>query len=323
MIKTKSFATIFHIQVEKKLDQLLIKDNFNLRILSDNKIVKNILDIRDVRKIIGLNEAQALEESNCIFYKEEDYDTTPENFNDRACLIGTLLLIEMFYHALWLIKDNSVHCELAHLFYEEEKRYAIHSNFWSSSYTNSLGIVETTSFSNEEIDEAIKLYPLILITNQHENPLSNNSIRITSKTSRLSRAFFFIQSARSTIDIGTKISIYCSVLESIFSVSTSELKHRLSETIAFFLEKDYENKKRVYKILQNAYDVRSSVVHGDGIQSKFLKNDGELLLQTALNTDEIIRRCMRKIIEDSNLYDLFTVKTRDEVSEYLQNLIFN
>jgi hypothetical protein len=321
MIKTKTFVAILFLEIEPNITKTIYSD-FDFRISSNIQLVKNILNTGDIRNIIGYNEAQALEFSNCFYYSESDFDVSIENFNDRNCLIGKLLLIELFSHALWLVKDNSIHCELAHLYFSTNKGYTIHSNFWNTSYTNALGVVENMSFSNDELDQAIKLFPIVIATNYIKKPLENSAIKVTSNTTRLSRAFYFIQSARNSTDIGTKISLYCSVLESIFSVSTSELKHRLSETVAFFLEDNYDDRKIVYKALQNAYDIRSSVVHGDGIQSKFLKNDSALLLKSTRETDEIIRRCIRKIISTNELYELFTEKNRDEIAEYLQNLIF-
>jgi len=319
MIKTHSFTSIYFIDVDDNIDKIIA---YNFRISSNLNRINSILQTGNVKNIIGFNEAQSLESSKCVFYNNFDYDIAVEKFNDRNCLISTLLLSEFFYHALWLIKDNSVQCELAHLLFFTEKSYSIHSNFWSSSYSNSIGNTESTYFSSSDLDNAIRLFPIILQTNKQDTPTENSAIKVTSKTSRLSRAFFFIQSARSTHDIGTKISLYCSVLESIFSISTSELKHRLSEAVSFFLENTSVSRKITYKSLQNAYDIRSSVVHGDGIQSKFLKNDAQLLLNTAKETDEILRRCIRKIIESSELYELFTVKNKGEVGEYLQNLIF-
>jgi hypothetical protein len=152
--------------------------------------------------------------------------------------------------------------------------------------------------------------------------LSHESVKVTSKISRLARAFYFLQSARSSEDIGTKLALYCSVFESIFSISNTELKHRLSETVAFFLTNDSKERLEIYKTLQMAYDIRSSIVHGDGIQSKFLKNDFQLLKQIATQTDEILRRSIKKVILSTELYDLFTTKSRDDISNYIQNIIF-
>jgi hypothetical protein len=322
MMKSKIFTSIFYLEIEGECSEIVL-ENLNIIITNNIKPIQEIFSDEQCRMMIGFNEAHSLENSKCIFYQQNSSEVHFEEFDERAFLINTLIHLQMFYHALWLVKDNAIHCELAYLIYEDEKQRGIHSNLWTSFYTDSLGKLEDITFTIDEIKTAIALYQIVLKINRQDTPIVNSAIKLTSKTSRLSRAFYFVHSARTAVDIGTKISLYCSVLESIFSVSNTELKHRLSETVAFFLETTVSGKKTVYKSLQNAYDIRSAVVHGDGIQLKFLKNEAKLLLETVKETDDIIRKCLRKIFDDQKLYELFTIKEREEISTYLQDLIFS
>lgn len=321
MVNTKIFTSIFYLEITEKCSENILEE-LNLFVTNDITHVKEIFKSQQTRNMIGLNEAHSLENSKCIFYQPNYFDTTFEEFDEKGCLVNTLVHLQMFYHSLWLVKDNAIHSELTYLVYDDEKHIGVHSNLWTSFYTDSQGKLENVIFTIDEIRLAIKLYPVILELNNRETPLSNVSIKLSSKTSRLSRALYFVQAARTSADIGTKISLYCSVLESIFSVSNTELKHRLSETVAFFLEQEIDCRKTIYKTLQNAYDIRSAVVHGDGIPAKFLKNEADLLFGSVKETDVIIRRCLRKIFAEASLYDLFTNKTRDEINLYLQDIIF-
>lgn len=322
MIQSKIFTSIFYLEIEGECTENIL-ESLNLFITNNIKPIQELLIDKEVRMMVGFNESNSLENSKCSFYQPNSSEGDFNEFNDKAFLINTLIHLQMFYHALWLVKDNAIHCELAHLIYEDREHRAIHSNLWASFYTDSLGKLEDVIFTVDEIKTAISFFQIILEINKQNTPLTNDAIKLTYKTSRLSRALYFVHSARTAVDIGTKISLYCSVLESIFSVSNAELKHRLSETVAFFLESDIIGKKTVYKKLQNAYDIRSAVVHGDGIQSKFLKNEAKLLLETVTDIDEIIRRCLRKIFDNHELYKLFTIKDREEINAYLQDLIFN
>lgn len=321
MKKAHCLTSVFYLETETNLSLDIIKE-IGFGISCKKPFVESKLNQRNVKEIIGLSEYHSINNNGLILFLEEDEKNYKTNFIERDYLIRFLKLSEFFSQALWLVKDNSVHYELGHLIYQANNSTNVHSNMWLSSYSTCVGTVEPTYFSKEELIEAIEILPAVISISLLKKPLENESVRLTSKISRLSRAFYFLTSARNTDDIGTKVSIYCSVLESLFSVSNSELRHRLSETVSFFLENKFENKIELYKTLKLAYDIRSSVVHGDGLQSRFLKNESQLLLSTAKDVDEIIRRCFRKIMTDEFLYELFTEKSKDEIGLYFQELIF-
>lgn len=316
-MKTKCITSILYLEIDKSINENIFEE-LGFKITNNPMLINKILNPQYIKEIIGRAEYDSIINIGSVLTQEEDDDKNDKDFNERDYLIHFLKFSEFFCQALWMIKDNSVHFELSHLFYENN----VHSNLWNTSYSNAIGTVENTYFNKEEINQAINIFPGVLAINLLQKPLENESIRLTSKISRLCRAFYFLTSARNTDDIGTKISIYCSVLESLFSISNTELRHRLSETVAFFLEDKYAERMTIYQAIKLAYDIRSSVVHGDGLSSKFLKNDAKLLLLTATNIDEIIRACFRKIILDDFLYDLFTEKSKEEIGNYFQDLIF-
>lgn len=318
MIHVKIIIAIHHLNLASKTTVKFVEQ---VIISNDKKILDKLFENKSIKEVIGLNEIQSLYDHGTFLYIETFLDINEDNFNERNYLISQLLLIEMLCQSFWLVKDNSIKTELGHLIYSSEKRLRIHSNLWTSSYTNCLGISEKTIFSEEEIKSAMIFFPSIvqsLSADKNFNP----SIKLTSKTNRLGRGLYFLQSARSQVDIGTKLSHYCSVLESLFSVSNAELKHRLSETIALFLSDTKVDRLKIYKTIQSAYDIRSAIVHGDSIPEKFLRNDYILLKETVEFTDTYIRKCFSKILNSQKLTILFTAEQKEKVIEFIQNLIF-
>ena len=210
---------------------------------------------------------------------------------------------------------------MGHLIYNTKENPIIHSNIWEHSYKNKIGEREFIIFSELEIKKAILYFEKIVLA-AYIPQNSKSSIKFTAYTSRLARAIYFLQSARISDDIGIKIAHFCSVFESLFSTSTSELRHRLSETIANFIGIDKEDRLSIYKSLQHAYDIRSSIVHGDMISSKFTKEDYKLIFSTITAADNILRKCFQKILDSEEIYELFTVKTKEQVNEFIQGLLF-
>lgn len=325
MLETKSIGAILDINFTEEID-VCVLETIGLRISNNPKYLK-LLDDKGITEIIGLNEKSFIKKSNAFIYNNFTYkDATFKDFEPNPNLKKLLVISEFYCQALWIIKDNSVQFEQAHLIFSEKTNefmeVNVHSNFWNSAYSNAIGQRITTEFTREEIEESELIFLSIFSANISSEQKNNSSILLTNSLSRLVRAFYFLRSARTTSDIGTKISIYISVLESLFSVSNNELRHRLSENIAFFLSDYSEERMEIYKTVQTAYDIRSSIVHGDGLQSRFIKNDAKLLLENAIETDSILRNCFKKILQNDKLYDLFTTDDKKVISNYFKGLIF-
>ena len=75
--------------------------------------------------------------------------------------------------------------------------------------------------------------------------------------------------------------------------------------------------------MQLAYDLRSSVVHGDHISTKYTKNNFRQLKETAFDCDQYFRKALRKIIEDKSILELYTAGNNEKIKEFLTDLIFN
>lgn len=108
----------------------------------------------------------------------------------------------------------------------------------------------------------------------------------------------------------------------MLSTDKAGLTHRLSETIANFLEKDLNTKKRNLSKNKKNYSVRSCVTHGTGLEKKLMTNDSEKLKEIGNNCDDIMRRCSIKIIKDVKLTDRYIRNDKIEIQNYFMDLNF-
>lgn len=289
----------------------------NLYLSNNPKTIENFFTEQAI-PIAGISEVKQTYELRTFITSSQTHPI--KEFNEQKNLIEVLSLASTFCHALWLVKDNSIRTELGHLKYDIEGGKTLHSNYLTSMYSNSLAKKEPMEFSIVELEEAVdhfnRLYEISYI---NLSPVTN----LRKDINRITRSFFFIQSARDSRDIGFKISQYCTAFECLFSTSNSELKHRLSETVALFLENQDNEPIEIYKNMQLAYDLRSAIVHGDHISAKFSKNDFKLLKETSVNCDDYLRAAYKKILYNKDLFELYTKGSNSEISERTMNLIFN
>ncbi|MFT3678673.1 MAG: HEPN domain-containing protein [Ferruginibacter sp.] len=318
MIKIDVLVGIHHLKLSANSNHQLVDD---VVLSNDPEVLNSIFKNKSIKEVIGLNEIKSLHDNETFLHVKTSFDVGIDEFDEKNYLINMLLMVELMCMSFWMIKDNSIKSELSHIICETGNAFKIHSNFWNAPYSNCLGKNEDVTFSEDELLLSFSIFPSIFEA-LHAKEDFDRSIKLTSETNRLGRAFYFLQSARASEDIGTKMAHYCTVFESLFSISNSELKHRLSETVALFLSVSKDDRVKIYRTLQNAYDIRSSIVHGDAISSKYLKNNFTLLKETIKDTDDYIRGCFMKIVNSNDLMKLFTKEPKEKIIEFVQNLIF-
>ena len=137
---------------------------------------------------------------------------------------------------------------------------------------------------------------------------------------RLMRCHDTISGARASTYLPQKIALYVTALETLLSTSASELTYRLSERAAFFLGSSAENRRELFENIKAAYSVRSSVVHGDTLSSKYQSWDA--LAAIATQCDELLRQALLKIYNSHSLSEIFCSKKREKIDEYFTQLIF-
>lgn len=290
---------------------------YDLKITTKNTLITDFFDAPTLN-ITGYSQIQNTKKLKTFVYNQFEIPKT--ELNEKSLLAYLLKTCAILSNALWMVKDSSVRFETGHLKYTDNIVLTIHSNALNGLYFTSIGEKTTTSFSEQEINQAKEYFEFFFnLTLKEEANEPENS---HAEVNRINRAYYFIDLARINFDIGTKVSLYCSAFECLFSVSNGELRHRLSETIANFLETEFELKKDIYNKVKAIYDLRSSVTHGSGIRKKLITNDAAKLKELGQNCDEILRRCLDKIIVDQELVNIYLENENKSIAEYFMDLNF-
>lgn len=218
----------------------------------------------------------------------------------------------------WLVKDNSIVCEIAYC--KKTKlgvaQWANNGLYSKMSTARGLPDVEVV-FSTQDIQQWNKLCD----TNR-SLIFSNKSVmvgRISDKSySRFARFYHFLDTSRRTPYAAIKIAHCCTALESLFSTDTVELSHRLSERVAFLFSRHGSDAETVYQFIKDCYSVRSSVTHGSPVPSKFSKG----LENQSENLQEYMRKLVFMISEDKRLFDVLN-GGNEGIELYFRKLIFS
>ena len=131
---------------------------------------------------------------------------------------------------------------------------------------------------------------------------------------RIEKAIIFKNNARQQISSDMKIFLYISALESFFNTSKNEITYQVSQRCALLLSNQYEERLQIQKIIKDAYDVRSHVVHGATYKSK--KYSDESLKMMSSKLDEYIRVLLN---EKRDLFE----KNDEELTHFFNKLILN
>jgi hypothetical protein len=133
---------------------------------------------------------------------------------------------------------------------------------------------------------------------------------------RSGRAMQFVVAARRAQDLAFKIANYCSALETLFTTESTELAHKLSERVAFFMGERGHNRREVFATIKSAYNVRSKLVHGDTLK----QNQIEDLPALSTKCDITLRTILREIFRSEELKNIFDAHN-DAVEDYFTRLI--
>ena len=122
--------------------------------------------------------------------------------------------------------------------------------------------------------------------------------------------------ARGTADLAIKIANYCTALESVFTTDSSELVHKIAERVACFLGATFDDRKRIFHDIKEAYSVRSAVVHGNVISAAKLKN----IKEVTTKMDEYIRLITNRWINEQDVLETMALGN-EALAEYFERLV--
>jgi hypothetical protein len=301
---------------------ILIED---IRVTNDFKFRKQLLT-PDFMEAVGGLEAQAILTDDALIYGEWN----PEcNCTHEACLhqLSRLLhWVGLFLNALWLVKDNSITFELGFIQLKSPgKMPAWFSNFLAQTVQMADGTKTKVVFTRSELRKGREIFrdvllPLSLTGDEEvKGPKSFaifGPINVANATvPRLKRAFYFLSGARANRDLGMKVAMYCSLLESLFSTDSNEITHKISHRISIFLTDHVKNRCDLYNRVKRAYGIRSKVVHGDALGSDASKN----ITEVSRDIDDICRRLLMKIISDVSLIHQFNADKKSLDDYFLRS----
>jgi len=272
-----------------------------LRLLDDASRVACVRE-QEFKNAIGSLELGALLNADLLFATEtcefdvEQGTTGPE-------IIGNLLnVVRTYLFHLWMLRDNCAYFEQGFLF-EPDKRIT-HSNLLVTTFSKADGShAYAATFSRKELDQLRLLirdaYERVSIevagvetTDYEKRALKLVAGKGVDSYSRFQR---FIAFARETRDVGMKIALYCSALETLLSTSTTELTHRISERVALLIADTEQGRIATYEEMKKLYSIRSAVVHGSDIPRKHLAN----LAESSTRCDQIVRAVAFRLSVDA------------------------
>lgn len=306
-------------------------DVFNLS--NDNNTLFGLIGSPDFIRNVGIIEINVLN-TNPHFTSAAniDYYINPKVETPLRLSEKKAELLQTFMNCLWFIKDCCSNIGKLYVYNPTDKSvfYRMRTVFFSSSK----GDYATTTFSNCEVQQAMmilnKVISLLAIDNALENDLvKKNPERIGeitpgdfnfhryNSTTRLQRAFMFLSMARSNSFLPLKISSYIEIFETLFTTDNSEVSHKVSERLAFYIGGNTDEKVENFKLMKTAYGVRSKFVHGQKLD-RSIKNIDDLV-SVSTKIDSLARALLTKIVlTDSTIF----LKDDNALNQHFSNMIF-
>lgn len=308
-MKNLFICALFGIKIDENLGEGL-DVYFGIKITNNIKKIRRHFDHHFVEAVGGL-EVEALINAGAVCYATERDLETP--FNAKKELVKFLAHVQGIQFLLWLLKDNSVTCELAFYRYHKGDKVFHDSNLVGSLFSTATGEKAKVKFSKSDLEMAAQIGKAIM--NSHPEFVQGDTA-FKKGSHRLHIFSYHLQSARSTPDLGMKILKYCTALESLFSTSPAELAHQLSERVAFFLKDKPEERRDLFMTLKEAYKIRSIVTHGDLLSPAL-----QVKMKTvAITCDSICREVFLKILADEEFLAL--LHNRQGIDNYFLCKIF-
>lgn len=222
--------------------------------------------------------------------------------------------LDWLLFALWLVRDHSISLSMPVIRTEQ----MVGSTALTTSYSLCDGSVADTEFSVSEIKATRDLLQDTIMSLGGERPIALPVWTDTSISSKevtpLWRCYHFLRAARTNPDLAVKIANYMTCFETLFSTDNTELSHKLSERVAFFLCDS--DRKTAYGKMKRAYGVRSRVVHGGSLSAR-----GEAsLAEVSSDVDGLLRASLRKILYSDELLEVFQGEAQNR-DAYLTDLV--
>ncbi len=227
--------------------------------------------------------------------KEYDTPTTYAHAeNDILCFVATLRIVKPI-----LAYPNYFLHYIPHTMEWRFNKHNIDSAFSIEEHENN----DLREFPVNRLPEVI--------------PLWENMPDIQTNKGRVWIALWLNEFAYQERQTEFRILYFVMALESLFGISNSELRFRLSLTTARFISNDFGERDEIFTNIKKAYDIRSGIVHG-------LRKELELsdLRFAEINLREYLRRALLKIMQDRSLIQIFE-STDEDYNKFIKNLVLD
>lgn len=239
-----------------------------------------------------------------IVYKE--YTTAPTEED----LFSQMTYITYLFSIAWYQKFNSF--QIGDIWYFDKAKRAFLKIGFGHTASPPAGVKnEAVYFSNNEIDASIRLLEIFLSFNfPAKFDLSTGDTDYT-KISILQRAAELIELSKLTPNTYHKIGLLCSALECLFTTDATEVTHKVSERVAFFLSNKATERITISQKIKTAYNHRSKFFHGGKLK--------DISNETFFNIDEIVRRTLVKVLTEKS--EIF-MGSQEQLNQYFLDLVF-
>lgn len=312
MIKYKFIAFIYELKVERTMNRGT-KIFGDLRISNNSEKISKMFH-HDFKNAIGRLEYDYLSTGAYFYLEGEANDNIFEEDTLGLNLLNNFMeKIQFVNNCFWLIKDNSIHIENAYLQLENGDKTKFHSNSRTAVFSNSKGEREEVTFSIEELKSPEKIFDITYRGNSSIDGIMPDLVPLYMG-SRVERAFYLLQAARSQSYLPERISIFITLLETLFSTTNTDVTYKLRERVAWILGKDFDERKDIFDDMGIIYDIRSKHVHGSTVSSK--AKTKEDLVKYSVRLEEYVREILIKILTEEKIYKLYRKNDKGKFDDH-------
>lgn len=312
----------------------------NGRFMVNSKDAMFLIENSDLRKQLGETAYRSLLKKPLIIFtmptSDEEFVTNPSSLEMQYGTIALHLsnFAQMFSIGCWLIKDSCITAK--HTYWTNLFNHYYCNYHRDISCTMSDGTVSQISLTDSEVLEALQMTHEVddylspneskmgkIIVTHSGNTLFWNIDRAISNIKKegnsFSKALVFLQEARNTGILPSKIEKYCSTLECLFAIDDKGIKKWLSTITASYLGTDNISREEIRLNMVHAYSIRSESIHGDNI--KYLQKHPEIKMEE-LSTilDNYVRNVFKKIFTEKSLNYSASSQDKTRVKKHFQEL---
>lgn len=259
----------------------------------------------ELKQGLGGYYIESLKKPNrVIVYKE--YATSPSEED----LFSQMTYITYLFSMAWYQKFNSF--QIGDVWYFDKIKRTLFRIGFGHTASPPAGIKrEAVLFSNNEIDSSLRFLETFLSFNFPAKFDLNRGDTDYTKISILQRAAELVELSKLTPNIYHKIGLLCSTLECLFTTDATEVAHKVSERVAFFLSDTGKERITISQKIKTAYNHRSKFFHGGKLK--------EISNETFFDIDDIVRRTMVKALTEKS--EIF-MGSQEQLNQYFTDLIF-